>query len=38
MPAEDSFTITGRGGTTGRIETGIAKQEIQLKLLVRLKS
>jgi elongation factor Tu len=32
MPVEDVFTITGRGTVaTGRIETGVAIQEIQLK-------
>jgi translation elongation factor EF-Tu-like GTPase len=35
MPVEDVFSITGRGTVaTGRIETGVAIQEIQLKSLV----
>jgi translation elongation factor EF-Tu-like GTPase len=35
MPVEDVFTITGRGTVaTGRIETGVAIQEILLKSLV----
>jgi elongation factor Tu len=32
MPVEDVFSITGRGTVaTGRIETGLLIQEIQLK-------
>jgi elongation factor Tu len=35
MPVEDVFSITGRGTVaTGRIETGLLIQEIQLKSLV----
>jgi elongation factor Tu len=34
MPVEDVFSITGRGTATGRIETGLLIQEIQLKSLV----
>jgi elongation factor Tu len=34
MAIEDVFSITGRTVATGRVERGVLKQVIQLKLLV----
>jgi translation elongation factor EF-Tu-like GTPase len=34
MAIEDVFSITGRGTVAGRVERGVLKQVIQLKLLV----